>query len=131
MDDSCSVCGAILAPLDSEYPEWCKSIRACKLYTNRSFEIETDIGCGVVCWVGSQPVLSGLGYNDEDAIPFFLPGVPRHSRFSTRSTLEDEEASCYPFHAACWDILEDIAPKDFLAIIINYDWAVYPPVSRR
>jgi hypothetical protein len=30
MSDSCSLCGLILATQDSDYPKWCKAIRAYK-----------------------------------------------------------------------------------------------------
>lgn len=51
--------------------------------------------------------------------------MPIHSRFFIRSTLDDKEASCYPFHAACWDILEDIASKDFLANRIAHIYKIF------
>jgi hypothetical protein len=112
MSDSCSICGLILAPQTSDYPSWCKDLRACKL----SYEQESsnsNFGCDVVCWFEGRPILSGKGSNDEDAMPFLLP-VPAPNRFCNRRTVDVDEDSCYPFHAACWTILEDVAPKKLL-----------------
>ena len=51
--------------------------------------------------------------------------MPIYSRFFTRSTLDNEEASCYPFYAICWDILKDITFKDFFANCIDYIYKIF------
>jgi hypothetical protein len=63
--------------------------------------------------VSTLTFLSGQGHNDEDTTPYLLP-IPTLNRFYARRTLDAEHASCYPFHAACWTILEDAAPENLL-----------------
>ncbi|KAF4637822.1 hypothetical protein G7Y89_g243 [Cudoniella acicularis] len=89
MDDSCCICGLLLAADDSDFPQWCKDIRA-------------------LCRVGSKPTLSDIGYIDNDTMPFNLP-IPLHGfkRFCYRRSPTETDDFCYPFHAACWTLLQD------------------------
>lgn len=64
----------------------------------------------IVCWYGCQPILSGIGsHEDSDVVPFNLP-IPLNgfNRFHFRCYLDELQDHCYPFHAACWMILEQI-----------------------
>jgi hypothetical protein len=62
----------------------------------------------IVCRFELQHVLSGKGFVDNDAIPFNLR-IPSHgfTRFCYRRTRNPDIGDfCYPFHTACWTLLQ-------------------------
>lgn len=62
----------------------------------------------LVCWFEGRVVLSDPGHRDGRGLVFVLPiyGVNRPYPGPGSETKKD---ICYPFHAACWSILEEIA----------------------
>ena len=113
--DSCCVCGLILAAEDSDFPQWCKDISACKLIAPAIVEVVTLV-FDEVCWFHGRPTLSDRGHIDDEAMPFHL-ALPGHGfhRFYYRRSLSDEiEGSCYPFHAACLKLLQEIDHEGIL-----------------
>ena len=65
----------------------------------------------VVCKVDCQPILTDRGHVDNDVEPFALP-VPSHGfrRFHYRQRPAKQDSTpdyCYPFHAACWSLLQE------------------------
>ncbi|KAH8807076.1 hypothetical protein F5884DRAFT_788462 [Xylogone sp. PMI_703] len=96
----CCICGLILATENSGFPQWCKDIRA-------------------ICIWQKFPVLSDVGCLDDATTLFRLP-IPRHGHelFTFRryaSRLESIENSCYPFHNACWALIQEIDTHNLLS----------------
>ncbi|KAI9765729.1 MAG: hypothetical protein M1840_007162 [Geoglossum simile] len=107
----CSICGVILAPLNSkDFPLWCKAVRAIS-------KIDRCI------------VLTEVGFVDSCVYPFNFPieGIQQHFEF--KSSQQDEEDSCFPFHAICWELYNDYSGRismegDFndLFTVLNSMW---------
>ncbi|KAF8847836.1 hypothetical protein BDZ45DRAFT_811261 [Acephala macrosclerotiorum] len=100
MHDFCCICGLVLGTHRSNFPQWCKDIRA-------------------LCWIHpGRAVLSGTGSMDDDDMPFNLP-VPAHGvsryRFRRDKMAEDGEDCCYPFHTICWTILREVDVGNLLS----------------
>ncbi|KAM0311465.1 hypothetical protein ACHAO8_007169 [Botrytis cinerea] len=93
MYHSCFICGVLLAPEYDFFHEWCKNIRA-------------------LCWFEGQLVLSDQGRVRRGNKPFLLP-VLGVTRLFSGPRLDEKEGTCYPFHTACWTIIEEIAPGNF------------------
>jgi hypothetical protein len=118
MGDSCCVCGLVLATTDSGFPQWCKDIRACMFcWKWRKLNTLYSPLC-IVCQVNHVPTLTDIGNNDNDAIPYNFP-IPslnesRRYYYCCRSVEIDQTPDyCYPFHTACWALLEDIIDGTF------------------
>ncbi|TGO35276.1 hypothetical protein BHYA_0164g00200 [Botrytis hyacinthi] len=94
MYHSCFICGVFLAHENGHFHEWCKDIRA-------------------LCCFEGQLILSGQGHRVRGETPFSVP-VLGVTRLFTEPRLDEKDGTCYPFHAACWSIIEEIAPRDFL-----------------
>ncbi|KAF4637138.1 hypothetical protein G7Y89_g928 [Cudoniella acicularis] len=99
MDDSCCICGLVLATNDSDFPQWCKSIRA-------------------LCRIERKTILTDIGSVDGDAMPFKFSILQYGSRrfYYCRNSAEDDDSEdfCYPFHDICWTLLHDIGGDKLL-----------------
>jgi hypothetical protein len=64
----------------------------------------------IVCWFQDRLTLSDKGSIDNDLRPFNLL-IPSHgfNRFYYRRSLVEDETRhfCYPFHTACWTLLQE------------------------
>ncbi|KAH0558922.1 hypothetical protein GP486_004453 [Trichoglossum hirsutum] len=104
----CSICGVVLAPSNRSgegFPLWCKAVRA-------------------ISKVEQRTILTGIGIVDNDIYPLYLPieGVPHHIRF--KDTQQDQEGpdvplSCFPFHAACWELYSDYSEFAYIKGDLN------------
>ena len=71
MSDSCCLCGLVLAPGETDFPEWYKDICACRFFYHQKVDIVLVLY--IVCWFEGRPILSGRGYIDEDVNPLNVP----------------------------------------------------------
>ncbi|KAH6719313.1 hypothetical protein BKA61DRAFT_597333 [Leptodontidium sp. MPI-SDFR-AT-0119] len=93
-NNPCCICGLALATQDSDSVQWARDIRA-------------------LCKVENKTVLSDIGSVDGDTSPYNV--VLSHygpRRFSYRCSDSSGEF-CYPFHATCWSIVDEIDHEGF------------------
>ncbi len=85
-------------------PNWCRSIRACQEQSQWDGQ-NLSANLLLVCVVKSQIVLTGSGFLNDDL--FDLPiGLLDRCRLQFQRA-PDSADSCFPFHSACWALLED------------------------
>lgn len=79
-----------------------------RAFSSRIHHSKAD--AGLVCWFENQTILTKIGYVDGAATPFYLP-IPQHGsrRFYYQCNpiaVDKSTDSCFPFHAACWTLLQ-------------------------
>jgi hypothetical protein len=79
--------------------------------------------------MGRRTILTEIGIVDGGLYPFSLPaeGMPQHLKF--KDSQQDEEGSCFPFHAACWELYSDYSESasvegdsNILFTVLNSMW---------
>lgn len=72
----------------------------------------------IVCLIGQRIILTGKGYTDDDVISYNLPTPSdgdRRFKYRRRPAKIDQTIDyCYPFHSACWTLLEQASGHKFL-----------------